>query len=76
MAKREYFRDGLVQWLNDKGHVHREDGPAEVWNDGEQYWYRHGRSHFAHGPADLWADGRMAWFEDSKLLRMRREPYG
>ena len=75
MAKRRYSRNGSVRWIYDKGRAHREDGPAWVWHDGSQYWFRHGRDHFAHGPADLYANGWLVWCEDDRLLR-EREPYG
>ena len=75
MAKREYHRDGVVRWLDDEDWSHRLDGPAEVWNDGEQFWYRHGLPHFSHGPAILYVDGTLLWYEDSKHLRWRK-PYG
>ena len=75
MAKREYDRYGTVRWLDDEGQSHREDGPASVWPEGSQYWYRHGGYHFAHGPADLYADGRLVWYDKGELLRWR-ELYG
>ena len=75
MAKRWYSRDGVVIWLDDKGRSHREDGPAEVWDDGSLVWCRHGDFHFAHGPSVLYADGTVRWYEDDKYLR-GRDPYG
>ena len=75
MAKREYRRNGTVRWLDDEGHAHRLDGPAVVWPDGTQFWYRHRRYHFAHGPSDLYAEGLVAWYEAGEYLRMRH-PYG
>ena len=75
MAKRRYSRSGVVLWLDDEGRRHRLDGPAEVWADSLQFWYRHGWSHFAHGPADLCYGGMLEWCEDGEFLR-EREPYG
>ena len=75
MAKRRYSRSGAVRWLDYERCAHREDGPAVVYADGTQYWYRRGRSHFAHGPADLWSRGTIVWFEDCQFLRGRK-PYG
>ena len=74
MAKRAYYRDGTVLWL-DKGRRHREGGPASVWDDGSQFWSRHGRSHFAYGPASVWHDGEQWWYEDARCLRVR-DSYG
>ena len=75
MAKRRYYRDGVVRWYDDEGHRHREDGPASVWPNGGQFWHRHGDFHFAHGPAVLYDDGTLEWYEDNKWLR-RRHLYG
>ena len=75
MAKRAYYHYGVVRWLDDKGHFHREDGPASVWPDGAHFWSRHGDFHFAHGPSDVYADGTLVWYEDGDPLR-RRDPYG
>ena len=75
MAKRVYHRSGTVRWLDDERYVHRVDGPASVWDDGTQWWFRHGRAHFAYGPAILYASGSLAWYEDGFRLR-RRKPYG
>ena len=74
MAKRWYYRDGVVHWL-DEGHRHREDGPASVWPDGTQYWYRHGWYHFAHGPSVLYTGGQLGWYDKGELLRWSH-PYG
>ena len=75
MAKRAYYHYGVVRWLNDEGRCHRLDGPAEVWADSSQFWWRHGRYHFAHGPADLCYGGMLLWYEGGQFLRMR-DPYG
>ena len=74
MAKRRYYRSGIVRWYDDREHYHREDGPAAVYVDGTQYWYRHDRFHFAHGPSILYAD-LLVWYDKGEHLR-RREPYG
>ena len=65
----------MVLWLDDKGHFHREDGPAVVWPNGGQFWFRHGQDHFAYGPSDLCYDGTLVWYEDGDPLR-ERGPYG
>ena len=75
MAKRRYDRDGTVRWLDDEDWSHRLDGPAVVWDNGTQFWYRYGLYHFAHGPSDLWANGWLRWYEDGEDL-LEREPYG
>ena len=75
MAKRKYYRNGVVRWLDDEGHAYREGGPAVVWHDGSQWWCRRDQAKFPRGPADLCADGTLQWYEGDHLLR-EREPYG
>ena len=29
--------------VDDEGHLHREDGPAVVYQDGSSFWYHHGK---------------------------------
>lgn len=52
VAKRHY---------NQKGKLHRIDGPAVSHIDGSQYWYYNGRLHRADGPAII-AHGSELWF--------------
>ena len=75
MAKRRYYRSGIVRWYDDEWRSHREDGPASVHAHGSQYWYRHSWAHFAYGPSILNVDGTVRWYEDRQLLR-ERYPYG
>ena len=30
---------GTKRWFKD-GKLHRDDGPAVIWSDDEQYWYK------------------------------------
>ena len=41
----EIHPDGTLVWRNDRGQVHREDGPALIYPDGEQYWCINGEFH-------------------------------
>jgi hypothetical protein len=35
------------------GQRHRVNGPAILWNDGDQWWYQYGKLHRTNGPAKL-----------------------
>jgi hypothetical protein len=37
------FENGVYILQDDNGLAHCEDGPAIVWSDGRQEWYRNGR---------------------------------
>jgi hypothetical protein len=47
-------------YLNDK--LHREDGPAVVYKDGDRFWYLNGQLHRTDGPAVEFKDGDKRWF--------------
>lgn len=36
------YDDGTVEYLNERGELHREDGPAAEWLDGERRWFLNG----------------------------------
>ena len=51
------------------GNLHRENGPAVIWNDGEHEWFNHGEYHRLDGPAVINGVYR-AWFINGKLHRL------
>tara|TARA_R110000868_G_scaffold99024_4_gene272661 strand:- start:18914 stop:19240 length:327 start_codon:yes stop_codon:yes gene_type:complete len=52
---------GTKKWyLN--GELHREDGPAIEWFDGEKEWYLNGKLHRVDGHAIEWSNGTKEWF--------------
>lgn len=50
--------------------LHREDGPAAEYTNGNTHWYLHGKLHHVDGPA-IWEPqtGYQAWFLYGKLHR-------
>jgi hypothetical protein len=42
---------GYHTYVNTDGKLHREDGPAIVWDDGDKFWYYKGMRHRIGGPA-------------------------
>lgn len=40
---------------------HRENGPAVIWNNGSEYWYREGKIHREDGPAIKHSDGTVEY---------------
>jgi hypothetical protein len=61
--------DGNTSWYNEKGQVHREDGPAFELADGTKYWYRNNQYHREDGPAIEYADGSKHWFRNGQFHR-------
>ena len=44
------------------GRLHREDGPAIEYTNGESHWVVHSKSHRLDGPAVILANGETKWF--------------
>ena len=63
------FDYGRYQIRNSKGHLHRDDGPAIIHQDGTQSWYRNGLPHRDDGPAAIYPDGTQQWYRNGKLHR-------
>ena len=49
-------------FINDRGQLHRVDGPAIEWLNGDKHWYIAGKLHRADGPAVEMANGDKYWF--------------
>ena len=50
------------------GVLHREDGPAKIWVDGETWWCINGELHREDGPARTWNEGLNEWWIRDKQL--------
>lgn len=57
-----------IRWYNDLGQLHRLDGPAIEWANGDKSWWVEDKIHRLGGPAVEWADGYKQWFVDGKEL--------
>ncbi len=52
------------------GELHRLDGPAIEWANGDKEWYQNGQRHRLDGPAIEWADGYKAWYQNGQRHRL------
>ena len=51
---------GTKRWyLDDKRH--RQDGPAEIWDDGAEFWFLHDKLHRQDGPAVVYPGRSEYW---------------
>lgn len=57
-----------VKYLNNQDQLHREDGPAIIYPDGTQEWYRNGVLHRGDGPAVVHPDGKEEWYRNGKAI--------
>ncbi len=54
-------------WKDKKGKVHRLNGPAVIFRDGDRSWYKHGQRHRDDGPAREWpSQNKEEWWKDGK----------
>jgi len=47
---------GRKEWLKN-GKLHRKNGPAVIWSDGDRFWIQNGLYHRLDGPAIEWREG-------------------
>ena len=57
------------RWYDKDGRFHREDGPAIIYPDRTERWYKNGEYHREDGPAVIDKDVQM-WFLNGKLHRI------
>ena len=65
-----YYKDGTTSSeYNTSKVIHRIDGPACEYADGDKFWYIDSKLHRIDGPALEYTDGTKLWYIDSKLHR-------
>ena len=62
-------RHGTRMYYNSAGQLHREDGPAVVWCDGDLEWFHNGKRHRIGSPAVIWRSGSKEWWINGLLHR-------
>ena len=61
--------EGTKFYYNEKGQLHREDGPAIEKLNGYKAWYINGKHHREDGPSVEFANGDKCWYKNGKLHR-------
>jgi hypothetical protein len=57
----------MIEYLNEQGERHREDGPAVEFIDGYKAWYINGDLHREDGPARVWQSGDKDWYLNGQM---------
>ena len=68
MSKLEIDKHGK-RWRNKRGQLHRKNGPAAIWYDGDITWNKNDQFHRIDGPAYCWNDGDKSWHLDDIFIR-------
>jgi hypothetical protein len=53
-----------VIYIDDNGFSHRENGPAEEYDNGMKVWRNHGRFHRLDGPAVMHPNNKNYWWHE------------
>ena len=64
VTKKEFHN--RIEYRNEKGQLHREDGPAREWDNGSKEWCINGKLHREDGPAVEWHGGDKWWCLNDK----------
>ncbi len=62
LGSKFYYKDREMTIL------HREDGPAVEWSDGDKKWWIDGKLHRTDGPAVECSDGSKVWYIHDELI--------
>jgi hypothetical protein len=60
--------NGTHEWYKNNN-LHREDGPARIWDNGTQEWYKHNKLHHEGGPARIYSNGLQEWWINGRKHR-------
>jgi hypothetical protein len=63
-----FVSDYNTKYWYQEGILHRDDGPAIEYPDGEKAWYQHGQRHRVDGPAIEYASGSQSWYYHGKKI--------
>jgi hypothetical protein len=50
------------EYKNESGQLHRTDGPAIEWDNGDKSWWINGKRHREDGPAVEYGVGYQNWY--------------
>ena len=68
-SSRKVDKFSEIEYRNENGEKHREDGPAVIYSDGTQCWCKNGKLHREDGPAAIYSNGTQCWYKNDKLHR-------
>lgn len=58
-----------IQYCKSSEYLHKEDGPAVVDHDGNQFWFFNNTQHREDGPAVICTNGTRMWYINGQLHR-------
>ena len=65
---------GTRYYYNNTGELHRDDGPAIEYPNGDKLWCQNGQLHRIDGPAVERSNGAKEWYQNDQLHRIDGPP--
>ena len=57
---------GTIRYYNSDNKLHRVNGPAVIYTNGDKSWIQNDKYHRLDGPAIVCSDGVRSWYIDGK----------
>lgn len=57
-------------YFDERGLLHKDEGPAMILQDGSKFWYCHGKKHRIDGPAIEYYNGDGSWYYQGQRHRL------
>jgi hypothetical protein len=51
--------------------LHREDGPALIYVNGDKFWYKNGKLHREEEPAVIYSNGDKFWYKNDRHIKSK-----
>lgn len=61
----DWFMNGEIRALNADGKLHKPNGPAAVFLNGDWEWWLYGKRHRYYGPYASWS----SWYRHGKYIK-------
>ena len=65
----EVNKFGTRRYYNSAGELHRDNGPAVEYADGDKFWFQNGQRHRTDGPVIERGNGTKEWFQSGQRHR-------
>jgi len=65
-------RFGTIKYYDSDKLLHRDEGPALEYKNGEKYWLQHGKFHRLDGPAFEFQDDK-SWYFNGKAIPVKSQ---
>lgn len=81
-SKMTIDEEGNEFWFNEKGYLHREDGPAIECRNGYKAYYKNDLRHRIEGASVEYIDGRKEWWVGGEYITdliwelLSKSPFG